>query len=254
MNIKYHFKPAEMLNGLAPADMGLDFTYVQRLELTGQTAVIETGEQEVCLVVLEGEAGYETAGLAGAATRKDMLYVPRGTALELAAAERAVLMRYGAPAHIDTEFVHLPFARIDADPKRHAVYGSLDNNSQRDVWHFIGDDFKASRLMMGMCRSKIGGWTSWPPHEHGDQREEVYTYIDMGHGFGIQCVYEDMNKPLAVALVTEGDLVSIPRGYHPNVGCPASVISFIWCMVARTPGQRQFMDLRIQSIYGDRFL
>jgi 5-deoxy-glucuronate isomerase len=254
MSLKYHFKPAEMLGGLRPEEMGLAYTHVQRLELSGAPAAIETADQEVCLVVLEGQVGYETASVAGSAGAKDMLYVPRGSVLELAAAERAVLMRYGAPAHIDTEFVHLPFARIDADPARHAAYGTENNNSRRDVWHFLGDDFNASRLMMGICRSRTGGWTSWPPHEHGDQREEVYTYIDMGHGFGIQCVYEDMTTPLAVALVTEGDLVSIPRGYHPNVGCPASVMSFVWCMVALTPGQRQFMNLRIQPLYGDRFL
>ena len=254
MSVKYHFKPAELLRGLGPEDMGLDHTYAQRLELAGQSCTVDTEDHEVCLVVLEGQVDYRMAGAGGTAAGKDMLYVPRGSGVELAAGERAVLMRYGAPAHIDTDFAHIPFARIDADPARHAVYGSLENNSRRNVWHFIGDDFNASRLMMGICRSETGGWTSWPPHEHGDKREEVYTYIDMGHGFGIQCVYEDMTDPLAVALVTEGDLVSIPRGYHPNVGCPAGVMSFIYCMVARTPGERRFMDLHIQPIYGDRFL
>jgi len=251
--VRYHFKPADLLRGLGPEEMGLAYTYVQRVELAGRQTEIDTGDTEVCLAVVEGQAGYELAGSRGTAPAKDMLYVPRRSVLTLSASDRAVVMRYGAPAHIDTGFVHIPFARIDADPARHAVYGRRENHSRRNVWHFIGDDFNASRLMMGICRSETGGWTSWPPHEHGEQREEVYTYIDMGRAFGIQCVYEDMRDPLVVAMVTEGDIISIPRGYHPNVGCPAGVMSFIYCMVARTPGQRQFMDLRIQPIYGDRF-
>ena len=41
-------------------------------------------------------------------------------------------------------------------------------------------------------------------------------YFDMGQAFGLQCIYEDLDRPLAVALATDGDLVSVPRGYHPT--------------------------------------
>ena len=75
----------------------------------------------------------------------------------------------------------------------------------------------------------------------------------MGKAFGVQCVYEDMDDPMAVVMVRDGDLVSVPRGYHPNVGCPAGRISYVYCMTARTAGQRDFMDLHFQEIYGDGF-
>jgi len=252
MSSKCHFKPAELLKGLCPADLGLEYTSVQRLELSGGTVEIETAGEEVCLAVLEGDSAYRIEGVEGTAVAKDMLYAPRRSRIALCASAPSVVMRYGAPAHIDTEFTHLPFAQIDAHPSKHACYGKLENNTRREVWHFIGDDFKASRLMMGICRGGVGGWTSWPPHEHSRQREEVYTYFDMGRAFALQCVYEDMNDA-RVALVTDGDLVSIPRGYHPNAGSPAGRICFVYCMAAATPGKREFMDLRIQEIYGDRF-
>jgi len=54
-------------------------------------------------------------------------------------------------------------------------------------------------------------------------------------------------------MIRDGDLISIPKGYHPNVGCPAGKISYIYCMVSKIPGDRNFMDLKIQEIYGDKF-
>jgi len=106
---------------------------------------------------------------------------------------------------------------------------------------------------MGLCESDAGGWTAWPPHEHAEKREEVYVYFNMGNAFGVQCVYDDMDNPYDVTMIRDGDLISIPKGYHPNVGCPAGKISYIYCMVSKIPGDRNFMDLKIQEIYGDKF-
>jgi 5-deoxy-glucuronate isomerase len=183
-----------------------------------------------------------------------MLYVPRRATVQLRASSETVVMRFGAPADLNTQFTYLPFASIDSDPARHKTYGSRETNCRREVWDFIGDDFSAWRLMVGFCRGETGGWTAWPPHEHASKREEVYVYFDMGHASGVQCIYEDVTHPLVVALVTEGDLVSVPRGYHPSVACPGGRMSYVYCMAAKQPGDRRFMDLNIQAIYGDRFV
>lgn len=162
-------------------------------------------------------------------------------------------MQYGAPADRDADFAHITFAGVDANPDTHKVFGKTETNCRRDVWNFIGAEFNCSRLMMGMCLGRPGGWTSWPPHEHGSQREEVYVYFGMGEAFGVQCVYDDMDDPYTVAMVRDGDLISVPRGYHPNAGCPGGAIGFVYCMTATTPGKRDFMDLTIQKEFGDRF-
>lgn len=249
---KLHFKPDEILQRLEPSEMGLEFTSVQRIELLGQR-VIESDEEEICLVCIEGEVEYECAGEKGKAVCKDMLYLPCRTGITLSASQLAVLIRYGAPSNLDSQFTHLKFAEIDRNPKTHKVYGKVETNCRRDVWNYIDDDFKASRLLMGICEGDPGGWTAWPPHEHAEKREEVYIYFGMFKAFGIQCVYEDMDNPLVVAMVRNGDLVSVPRGCHPSVGCPAGKISYIYCMVSKKAGDRSFMDLHIQEIYGDTF-
>ena len=74
----------------------------------------------------------------------------------------------------------------------------------------------------------------------------------MGKGFAAQFVYDDMDEPAVVALVREGDVVTIPHGYHPNVGCPCGGIFYAYVMVSTTADDRNFMDLRTQKIYGDK--
>lgn len=251
--MKYHFKSHEITERKAPVEMGLEFTSVRRIELDME-AEVESGPEELCFVLISGSAAYRSGSTEGSAAFKDMVYLPRNSSIQFNLLQPGtVIMAYGAPAHRDTGFAHLRFSDIDGNSETHKEYGDRGTNCRRDVWHYINDDFDACRLMMGICRGDTGGWTAWPPHEHGEEREEVYTYFEMGKAFGIQCVYEDMDEPVIIALVREGDIVSIPGGYHPNTGSPAGAISFIYCMVANKPDDRKFMDLRIQEIYGSEF-
>ena len=121
----------------------------------------------------------------------------------------------------------------------------------RDVWNFIDESFPSGRFLTGICCGRDGGWTAWPPHEHGAEREEIYVYFNMGDSFGVQCVYNDLQSAEAY-VVTEGDLVSIPEGYHPNAGCPCGGLQYVYCMVSVKEGDRDFMNLRTQKIYGDK--
>lgn len=245
---KKHYFPEELLYRLDPADMGLVYTSVQRLEL-GE-AVIFTEAEETCLVVIQGDISYRHEAGNGTAVFCDMLYVPVGTKLELSGKD-AVVMQYGAPCDSRHEFAHIRFADVDADA-RHKIYGKTEEGTHCDVWNCIDESFPSERFLVGICQGAPGGWTAWPPHEHGEKREEVYVYFSMDDGFAIQCVYEDMKRPDAVALVQDGHLVAIPAGYHPNVGCPKGGIRYVYCMVSTKAGDRAFMDLNIQRQYGDK--
>ena len=246
---QHHFLPHETLTRLEPADMGLVYTSVQRLELDGSIDIHSTAE-ESCAVVLAGSVAYACGGHSGSAVLCDMLYLPAGETLTLSA-QGAVVMLYGAPCARATRFAHIPFAQVDGDA-RHKTYGTAEQSTRREVWNFIDESFDSSRFLMGICYGAPGGWTAWPPHEHGEKREEVYVYFDMGDGFGVQCVYNDMQRPDTMALVQNHHLVAIPGGYHPNVGCPKTGIRYVYCMVSVTPDDRNFMDLHTQAIYGDR--
>lgn len=247
---KHHFLPDETLKRLEPADMGLVYTSVQRLELgTGKT-LVQSDKEETCLVIVKGKAVYRSGSSAGEAIPCDMLYLPVREKLELSGEDTTVI-RYGAPCDRKTSFAHIRFKDVDGDG-RHKVYGSNENGAKRDVWNFIDESFDSSRFLIGMCRGGAGSWTAWPPHEHGEKREEVYVYFGMDDGFALQCVYDDLENPSELFLVRDGHLVAIPGGYHPNVGCPKTGIRYIYCMVSTAAEDRNFMDLNIQRQFGDK--
>jgi 5-deoxy-glucuronate isomerase len=250
--LRYHFRAEELREGIIPERGPLDLLSCQRLELGdgAPSAAVQTGPEEVVLVCISGELNYETDVTAGAAGFRDMLYLPWESEVKLSG-DRAVVMRIGAPSDRDTRFAHIRFADIDGDPDKHRCFGTEETNSLRDVYMYIDDTFRASRLLVGIGFGRPGGWTVWPPHEHGDEKEELYVYFDLDGGFGIQCVYEDMEDARCF-LVREGDMVAVPRGYHPNVGCPGGRIAYVYAMAARAAGERSFMSLRFQEQFGTR--
>jgi 5-deoxy-glucuronate isomerase len=78
--------------------------------------------------------------------------------------------------------------------------------------------------------------------------EEAYLYVDMpAPSFGVQLVYTDPAAPELAVVVREGDVVLMPRGYHPGVGAPGGSINFLWMMAARREGvDRQFGVVNVQ--------
>jgi 5-deoxy-glucuronate isomerase len=253
--MKYLFRPDELKAGVRGDQTGLDFLSCQRIELDDQNPAltVDSGPEEVVLVCLGGQVDYDFDGTTGTARFKDFLYLPWHSQIRVETNHRAVLMRIGALCEHDTEFAHIRFSDVARDPVRHQVYGFAETNCMRDVYMVINDKFNASRLLMGIGQGTTGGWTVWPPHEHGDEKEELYIYFDMGDAFGIQCVYESLDDPLFCGIVRDGDMVAVPRGFHPNAGCPGGRISYVYAMAARVAGEREFMALHIQEEFGDKF-
>ena len=249
---KLHYKPEETRRRIEPSEMGLKYTSAQRIEITG-VMKLESASEEICFVCIEGIVSYMFEGEVGTAVMKDMIYMPINSEITFSS-DGGTLIQFGAPCDRETTFSHIPFAEVDGD-ERHKVYGKAENGTRRDVWNYIDESFDSSRFLVGICSGRDGGWTAWPPHEHGAIREEVYVYFNMGNSFGAQFVYddEDMDNPHTVALIRNGHLVSIPKGYHPNCGSPAGGIFYVYCMVSVKPEDRNFMDLDIQKIYGDKF-
>ncbi len=254
--MKYLFGPDELKRGVRGQTSGLDFLSCQRIELGDDhpAATVETGDEEVALVCISGQVSYEFEERAGTAGFKDFLYLPWQSRITLRADGDVVLMRIGALCDRDTDFAHIRFSDVARDPSKHQLFGAVENNTLRDVYMIIDDKFKAVRLLMGIGQGSTGGWTVWPPHEHGKEREELYVYFDMGRAFAVQCIYESLEQPLFCGIVRDGDMVAVPGGFHPNVGCPGGRISYVYAMAARVAGQRDFMALRFQQEFGDTFL
>ena len=125
----------------------------------------------------------------------------------------------------------MPYAEVTADPGLHFKTGGP--SSSRTLNMLLAKNVEAGRLMAGVTWSEPGNWTSWPPHEHADLAEELYVYYDMPpEAFGIQLVYTDKLEPERIEMVRDGDVVIMPKGFHPNVSIPGHPISFLWVMAA----------------------
>ncbi len=105
--------------------------------------------------------------------------------------------------------------------------------------HFIIDErVKAGRIYIGENFIKGGQWSGFPGHKHDTNKmptegfaEEIYYYeYDKPTGYGIQQVYTDDREIDDAYTVRNGDLVEIPKGYHPCCVAPGYTGYLLWMM------------------------
>jgi 5-deoxy-glucuronate isomerase len=209
------------------------------------TAGLETG-----FIALRGSASIQADGRAFTLDRYDALYVPRETQVEIGAgSDGCDLAEIAAPVEGRYPLQFVDFDDVQKNPGLHFAAGGPAN--QRDLNILIGKNVEAGRILAGVTFSAPGNWTSWPPHEHAAMLEEAYLYIDMpAPAFGVQLVYTNSSEPELATIVREGDVVLMPRGYHPNVAAPGGAINFLWMMAANREGEdRQFGVVNVQPEY-----
>lgn len=111
--------------------------------------------------------------------------------------------------------------------------------------HFILDErVKADIIYIGEAYVNGGQWASYPPHKHDDDNmpteaatEEVYYYeFKKDTGFGIQKVYTMEGDIDETYTVKSGDLVEMPRGYHPFHSAPGYDSYYLWIMAGKNRG------------------
>jgi 5-deoxy-glucuronate isomerase len=213
---------------------------------------IETRTCETGFVGLKGSATATVDGASYTIDRYDALYVPRETAVTIAAgAAGCDLAEIAAPVSKRHPVQFVRFADVQANPGLHFNAGGP--SSKRDLNVLIGKNVEAGRIMAGVTFSEHGNWTSWPPHEHAAMLEEAYLYIDMpAPAFGIQLVYTNPREPEVATIVREGDVVMMPQGYHPNVAAPGGSINFLWMMAAvREDEDRQYGVVNVQPEFSN---
>jgi 5-deoxy-glucuronate isomerase len=217
------------------------------LESGDAPARFDTGERETALINLRGEATIIAGDTPVTLARYDSIYIPRDTAIDVAAGPAGCdLAEISAPVSRRHPVQVVRFAEIQKDPTLHVSAGGP--TAKRDLNVLIGKNVQAGRIMAGVTFSDPGNWTSWPPHEHAAMLEEAYLYIDMpAPAFGVQLVYTNAREPEVATIVREGDVVLMPRGYHPNVAVPGSSINFLWMMAALTEDKdRQYGVVNVQ--------
>jgi 5-deoxy-glucuronate isomerase len=187
--------------------------------------------RETCLLILTGSAdvsladvslqGQEFEAIGGRASVFDdaapgAVYVPAGGRFSVTAKDAVELAICSAPGGTS----HAP--RF-IEPAEVGVEVRGTGSNVRYVRNILPETAPADSLLIVEVITPGGHWSSYPPHKHdtatpGQETalEEIYYHhFNPPQGFGFQRVYtgeRDLDESMCVQ---DGDLVMVPRGYHP---------------------------------------
>jgi 5-deoxy-glucuronate isomerase len=184
-------------------------------------------DRETCLVVLSGvaEVAVDGRGVGLVGGRKHVfedaapgaVYVPAGTRFELVArSEAAQVACCSAPGRPGRA------ARIVAPAEMSREVRGRGTNT-RFVRNILSESQPADSLLVVEVLTPAGNWSSYPPHKHDSAvagvetalEETYYHRVSPSQGFAFQRVYTDDRSLDETLCVHDGDLVLVPRGYHP---------------------------------------
>ncbi len=192
----------------------------------GTRMSFETGDREVCLVWVSGKgkaaAGGEDFGIVGERMSPFdgppwALYVPAGTSWEVEAATDLELAVCSAPGGGDYKAKLIP-------PDTHPPLARGKGSNVRHVHNIMPeDDGSAHSLLVVEVITPNGNTSSYPSHKHDQDNlpnesllEETYYHrMKPSQGFAFQRVYTDDRSLDEAMAVEDGDVVLVPKGYHP---------------------------------------
>jgi 5-deoxy-glucuronate isomerase len=198
--------------------------------LDGQVHAGEDATRETCLVLVAGRAdisagGQSVEGVGGRATPFEdqapgAVYVPAGMPYAVIARGDVELAVCTAPGRGGGQARLIDAARMGRE-----VRGSGTNT--RHVRNILPQTEQADSLLVVEVITPGGHWSSYPPHKHDTATPDAETVLEETYyhrlqprqGFAIQRVYTDDRSLDETISVEDGDVVMVPRGYHP-VGAP----------------------------------
>jgi 5-deoxy-glucuronate isomerase len=173
-------------------------------------------KRETCVVLLSGHASLLGLGEAARATPFDgppvALYVPpRMTWWAEGAGELGICT---APAAGGLE------PRLLDSPD---LLTRGEGNEERFIANILMESEPAESLLVTEVVTPAGHWSSYPPHKHDTDampdeallEETYYHRLRGGSGFAFQRLYTDDGSLDEGIVVQDGDVVLVPRGYHP---------------------------------------
>jgi 5-deoxy-glucuronate isomerase len=192
----------------------------------GERAGEDTGDREVCLVLVAGRARF-TAGdldtgvigerLSPFDGKPHAVYVPAGSRWSVVAETDVTLAVCSAPG------------KVGARPPR--LIGSSDVSQEtrgrgtntRHVTNILPETAPADSLLVVEVITPGGHTSSYPPHKHDRDalpaesllEETYYHRLNPSQGFAFQRVYTDDRSLDEVMVVEDGDVALVPKGYHP---------------------------------------
>jgi 5-deoxy-glucuronate isomerase len=222
---------------VTPDSAGWNYVGFEAIELgAGKSVSGNTGDTEVCVVVIEGtctvrsEHG-EWASLGGRESpfegRPDAAYLPPGSAWEVTGEAEVAVCSAPAP-NGGAEARVLPGDEIEVETRG---FGA----QERTVVPILMGDREAESLLVCEVLTPPGHWSSYPPHKHDRDalpdesylEETYYHRIDPPRGFALQRVYTDDGKLDETVAVRDRDVVLVPRGYHTVSAPPGYAVYYL---------------------------
>jgi 5-deoxy-glucuronate isomerase len=219
---------------VTPERAGWTYVGFEALRLAeGETASRDTGDRELCVVVISGRADVgEWTGLGSRPTpfegAPDAAYLPPGSSVTVrGGAGGAEIGLCWAPAPLGGAAARvLPGAEIEPETRG-------TGTMTRTIHNILMSGREAERLLVTEVQTPAGHWSSYPPHRHERDappeetllEETYYHRVDPAHGFVVQRVYTDDRELDEAIVARDRDTVLVPRGYHP-VGVPPGYRSY----------------------------
>jgi 5-deoxy-glucuronate isomerase len=219
-----------VLHHITPKSAGWSYVgFDVRALAPGQSAAEETGGREVCLVFISGRgrvnAGDADLGLLGERSSPFegspwSVYVPAHSDWQVTAETPVELAVCSAPAEGKLPARVIPPVEVGQETR-----GKGTNT--RYVRNILPVGKEAESLLVVEVITPGGNWSSYPPHKHDTNdppretllEETYYHRLARGSGFALQRVYTGDGSLDEALAVSDGDVVLVPRGYHP-VGAP----------------------------------
>jgi len=210
----------------------------------GEAHAEDAGRMEVAAVMLSGRAQVAGAGFAADVGARASVFDGPGACAFWPMGDRVSVRAVGGPAEV-------ALARVEAAGEARGFIvtpGEVESFKrgrppfEREVRNMIGQGRPASRMILGETVNAPGQWSSYPPHRHEVDdppaevaMEEVYYFrVAPPQGFGfIRCYTDDRSADESFA-IEDGDVVAIPRGYHPVSAAPGYQLYYLWILAGET--------------------
>jgi 5-deoxy-glucuronate isomerase len=229
-------------NAVTPEDAGWEYISFEVMKLEpGETRSLPATMVERAFVPLSGVATVTSEGdswtFGGRANvfsgLAHMLYLPVKRAATIQAQDG------GLEIAIASARAELQFEPVLITPDDLSIEVRGAGNATRQISTLVAPDFPADRLLVVEVWTPGGNWSSYPPHKHDQHRdgggvvgesvlEETYYYRTRSpQGLALQRLYSPEHQVDYTTTVRDGDILTIPFGYHTTVAAPGHDLYYL---------------------------
>ncbi|HEY8864041.1 MAG TPA: 5-deoxy-glucuronate isomerase [Candidatus Dormibacteraeota bacterium] len=224
--------PDGLVVSVTPESAGWSYVGFEMYRLRrGATIERSTEGREVCAVMLSGRAdmSFDDHEWRSVGSREsvfggmpDAVYAPCGGVITITAVSEVLEVALcWAPATTGSLPAHIPAGDI-------SPFTRGSGRTERTIHNILMEDRQAEALLVTEVVTPAGNWSSYPPHKHDTDDPPGETYLEETYyhrtarpgGFAVQLVYTHDRSLDEAIQVRDGDVVMVPRGYHPVAAAP----------------------------------